>query len=174
MSVVVICGPMFAGKTLNLIEKYNDANSSIILKPVIDNRYSEKNVVTHCGKVAPCTLVETSWDMDVIPHGIHNVLLDEVQFMEVESTVNNVVRLMQKGINVAAAGLDQDSFGKPFETTCMLMGLADTVHKIKGKCFVCGEPNATMTYRKNNSNSDRVAVGGTEMYECRCVQHWME
>ena len=54
----VICGCMFAGKTEELIRRINVLSYAkkniIVFKPAIDNRYSEKEIVSHAGTKVPC------------------------------------------------------------------------------------------------------------------------
>ena len=66
------------------------------------------------------------------------VFLDEIQFMDTNDTLSNVEIILNKGIDVVCAGLDQDSRGKPWETSSMLLGLSDKILKIYGFCNVCG------------------------------------
>ena len=66
------------------------------------------------------------------------VFLDEIQFMDTNDTIKNVETILSKGIDVVCAGLDQDSRGKPWETSSMLLGLSDKIVKIYGFCNVCG------------------------------------
>ena len=78
--------------------------------------------------------------------------------------------LAQKGIDVVCSGLDQDSRGKPWETSSLLLGLADKITKIYGFCNICGQ-EATKTFRKIKGG-DRTKVGASNIYEPRCLKHW--
>ena len=68
------------------------------------------------------------------------------------------------------AGLDQDSRGKPWETSSFLLALSDKITKIYGFCNVCGL-EATKTYRKIEGG-ERTQVGAANIYEPRCLKHW--
>ena len=98
------------------------------------------------------------------------VFLDEIQFMDTKETLNNVDIILNNGIDVVCAGLDQDSRGKPWETSSMLLGLSDKIVKIYGFCNVCGV-EATKTYRKT-LGGERTQVGAANIYEPRCLKHW--
>ena len=98
------------------------------------------------------------------------VFLDEIQFMDTKDTLSNVEIILNKGIDVVCAGLDQDSRGKPWETSSMLLGLSDKIVKIYGFCNVCGL-EATKTFRKT-SGGERTQVGAANIYEPRCLKHW--
>ena len=52
-----------------------------------------------------------------------DVVFDEIQFMDTEKTLKNVEIILNNGIDVVCAGLDQDSRGKPWETSSMLLGI---------------------------------------------------
>ena len=84
--------------------------------------------------------------------------------------LDNVEKILNKGIDVVSSGLDQDSRGRPWETSSMLLGLSDKIIKIYGFCNVCGM-EATKTYRKTQGG-DRTQVGAADIYEPRCLKHW--
>ena len=107
---------------------------------------------------------------NLMPYNYHTVFIDEVQFMDTETTLAVVHDMLTNGVNVVAAGLDQDSRGQPFETTAMLLALSDKVDKIQAICTSCGQV-ATKTQR-SEATGDRVAVGSIGMYEPRCLNHW--
>ena len=98
------------------------------------------------------------------------IFLDEIQFMEPSQTIENVEIMLNSKIDVVCAGLDQDSRGKPWETSSFLLGLSDKITKIYGFCNVCGF-EATKTYRKIQGGS-RTQVGAANIYEPRCLKHW--
>ena len=60
------------------------------------------------------------------------VFLDEIQFMKTDETLENVENILNNGIDVVCSGLDQDSRGRPWETSSMLLGLSDKIIKIYG------------------------------------------
>ena len=98
------------------------------------------------------------------------VFLDEIQFMKTDETLENVENILNNGIDVVSSGLDQDSRGRPWETSSMLLGLSDKIIKIYGFCNVCGM-EATKTYRKTEGGG-RTQVGAADIYEPRCLKHW--
>ena len=98
------------------------------------------------------------------------LFLDEIQFMITDETLENVETILNNGIDVVCSGLDQDSRGRPWETSSMLLGLSDKIIKIYGFCNVCGL-EATKTYRKTEGG-ERTQVGAANIYEPRCLKHW--
>ena len=90
--------------------------------------------------------------------------------MESKITISNVEKYLNLGVDIVCSGLDQDSRGKPWETSSFLLGLSDKITKIYGFCNVCGL-EATKTYRKIQGG-DRTQVGSADIYEPRCLKHW--
>ena len=173
-----IVGAMFAGKTSELLKRIlwakHQNKKIIVIKPSIDNRYSNEKIITHNDLSHECYSMsnwETTLKKFVFEKSkVDMVFLDEIQFMDTNETLKNVEDLLNKGIDVICAGLDQDSRGKPWETSSMLLGLSDKIIKIYGFCNVCGI-EATKTYRKTEGG-ERTQVGAANIYEPRCLKHW--
>jgi len=173
-----IVGAMFAGKTSELLKRIlwakHQNKKIIVIKPSIDNRYSNEKIITHNDLSHECFAM-SNWDavlkkFSFEKKNVDMVFLDEIQFMDTHDTLNNVEVILSKGIDVVCAGLDQDSRGKPWETSSMLLGLSDKIIKIYGFCNVCGI-EATKTYRKTQGG-ERTQVGAANIYEPRCLKHW--
>jgi thymidine kinase len=179
-----IFGPMYAGKTSELLKRIlwlkHQNLDILVIKPKVDNRYSDDEIVTHTGHRFPCLYTNKLMDLlEVIPVLNrqlskvllqHTVFIDEVQFFELDDLKLFVKKLQSNGINIVAAGLDQDSSGIPFESSAYILALSDDVTKIKSYCSVCGQP-ATKTFKINNSGN-RVEVASIGVYEPRCLEHW--
>ena len=173
-----IVGAMFAGKTSELLKRIlwaeHQQKKILVLKPLIDNRYSEKLISTHndisheCQTMVNWTSVKKQFNFS--KKNLDILFLDEVQFMKTDETLENINNFLNNGIDVVCAGLDQDSRGKPWETSSLLLGLADKITKIYGFCNICGQ-EATKTYRKIKGG-ERTKVGASNIYEPRCLKHW--
>lgn len=174
----VYTGPMYAGKTSQLLKRVlwldHLQKRVLVLKPAKDNRYAEESIVTHNQLSYPCISFSDFSDIDskynIMPYNYDTVCLDEVQFMPTHPTLKRVETWLSNGVNVIACGLDQDSRGVPFETSSLLMGLADCVSKMTSDCTKCGSL-ATKTFRIY-ADGDREQVGSIGMYEPRCKNHW--
>ena len=173
-----IVGAMFAGKTSELLKRIlwaeHQGKKILVVKPIIDNRYSEKFIQTHNNLNHQCFPMN-NWDevnnnYEINKKNFDMIFLDEVQFMESKITISNVEKYLNLGVDIVCAGLDQDSRGKPWETSSFLLGLSDKITKIYGFCNVCGL-EATKTYRKIQGG-DRTQVGSADIYEPRCLKHW--
>ena len=173
-----IVGAMFAGKTSELLKRIlwakHQSKKIIVIKPVIDNRYDQEKIITHndlshdCFSMKDWSHVNSNFKFN--KNIVDVVFLDEIQFMNTDETLENVERILNNSIDVVCSGLDQDSRGRPWETSSMLLGLSDKIIKIYGFCNVCGM-EATKTYRKTEGG-DRTQVGAADIYEPRCLKHW--
>ena len=174
----VIAGPMFSGKSSELLKRLlfleHAGNKALVLKPVVDDRYDPDRIVTHnklshpAVSVIDLELVKDNYTIK--PYNFHTVFIDEVQFFDPKETLWFVEEGLREGVNFVCAGLDQDSRGVPFDTTARMLALADKIMKITSFCNVCGL-SATKTQRLRKAGY-RVNVGGAETYEPRCHLHW--
>lgn len=183
-SLTVYCGPMYAGKTTALIaeleEGIEEQKNIMVIKPAIDNRYAEEDIVSHDGTSLQKTTGHKVRRLGVLEflekqelENIDLLLIDEAQFFD-EMCTKYVGEYLKAGIDVVAVGLDLDSEGKPFGSMPYLLSLANNVYKLVGVCSVCGE-EATRTFRKLTvSSTEQVLIGGSETYEPRCLEHWLE
>lgn len=178
--IEVVCGPMFAGKSEELIRRAKRLGFAkknyLVFKPSIDDRYSQNEVVSHDKrslKSISCTT--TSQIREYLNNYKENVvdaiIFDEVQFFD-EDIINLCEELANSGIRVIVGGLDMDFKGEPFKIMANLLARAEKIDKLTAICVKCGEP-ATRSQRLVNGEPARaddeiVLVGGNESYEPRC------
>jgi thymidine kinase len=169
---MVICGPMFAGKTSHLLVEAEKTNA-VLFKPSFDTRYSETDVVSHDGECAPAHAIRSFKDIASVGELERPYCFDEVQFLDGEryegDFVADVRTLLAHGVDIIAAGLDMNWKGEPFPITATLLGMADEVVKIGSFCNVCSSL-ATKTSKKTGGND--VELGNENIYEPRCNRHW--
>jgi thymidine kinase len=173
-SIEVVCGPMFSGKTEELIRRVKRAQIAKqrvqIFKPSIDVRYDVEDVVSHSSQAIKSEPVESAVDILLrLKDSTRVVAIDEVQFFD-ENIITVVTKLAARGYRVICAGLDLDYRAQPFGPMPTLLALADEVMKIHSICTVCGAP-ATRSQRLNASK-ERVLLGETDAYEARCRGHY--
>lgn len=171
-SIEVICGPMFSGKTEELIRRLKRSEIAKqkvkIFKPLLDDRYHKSNVVSHDAreiislpvKDAAALLLLVEEDMDVIG-------IDEAQFFD-DGIVNVCNIIANRGKRVVVAGLDKDFLGKPFGPMPALMATAEYVTKIHAVCIGCGDL-ANYSYR-TVPDTAQVKLGEKESYLPLCRQ----
>jgi thymidine kinase len=168
--IEVIVGPMFSGKSEELIRRLRRAEIGRqrvqIFKPVIDQRYSKNGIVSHSGLEIPSELVSTGADiLEKVAPRTEVVGIDEAQFLG-ESIVADCARLAELGKRVIVAGLDTDFLGRPFEPMPRLLAVAEEITKLLAICMRCGNP-AVHTQRIVASE-ELIVVGAGGMYEARC------
>ncbi len=168
--IEVICGPMFSGKTEELIRRLKLAQIARqriqIFKPAMDNRYSEEHIESHSEQRFACQPVASAAKiLELVSDQTRVVGIDEAQFFD-ESVVQLCQRLAFRGLRVIVAGLDQDYRGQPFGPMPALMAVAESVLKLKAVCMVCGG-HATHSQRLTGETS-QVVVGAGNHYEARC------
>ena len=168
--IEVIAGPMFSGKSeelIRLLRRSLIARQRVqVFKPRLDNRYSEGDVVSHSQMRIPCVLVERS--DEILPRldpRTEVVGIDEAQFFD-EGLPALCGHLANLGKRVIVAGLDMDYRGVPFGPMPVLLAVAERVQKISAICSRCGAPAA---YTQRLVASDElVVVGAAGAYEARC------
>jgi thymidine kinase len=167
--IEVICGSMFSGKTEELIRRLKRAkiaNQKVeIIKPGIDVRYSEDEVVSHDANSIMSTPVESSNSILLLTGNVDVVGIDEAQFFD-RGIIDVVQQLASMGIRVIVAGLDMDYRGKPFGPMPDLMAVAEYVTKVHAICVKCGDP-ANHSHRLSNSEK-LVELGEKDIYEPLC------
>lgn len=174
--IEVICGPMFAGKTEELIRRVTRMEYAhknfLVFKPSIDNRYSTDEVVSHSKyKKKAINIKEAKEILPYITDDIQAIVVDEVQFFD-ESMISVLTNLANKRLRVICAGLDLDFKGKPFGIIPSLLAIAERITKLTAICMCCGE-EATRTQRiidghEAYDDDPVVLVGAKESYEARC------
>jgi len=161
---------MFSGKSEELIRRLRRAMIARkrveVFKPIIDNRYSDHEIVSH-GDLRMHSQVVTSaaeitqhldWRSEVIG-------IDEANFMGPQ-LVDVAQRLADSGKQVIISGLDTDYLGRPFAPIPDLLAHAESITKTLAICVRCGNP-AKHTQRLRGSD-DLIVVGASDMYEARC------
>lgn len=177
-TIEVICGPMFAGKTEELIRRTKRLEFAkkkyLIFKPSIDNRYSLDEVVSHSNRKLKAINIDVKNPDQLkkfLTSDLSAIVIDEAQFFDV-SLVGLVDELAGSGLRIICAGLDLDFRGKPFGIMPQLLALADNVTKLTAICVRCGN-DATRTQRIIDGepayeDDAVVQIGATEAYEPRC------
>ncbi len=168
--IEVICGPMFSGKSEELIRRLRRAEIARqrvqIFKPGIDQRYSEDHIVSHSELKIRSECVRDAADVERrLDIRTEVIGIDEAQFLGME-LVELVIRLADMGKRVIIAGLDTDYLGRPFHPMPELLAVADEITKDLAICMRCGNP-AKHTQRLVASD-ELVVVGAAGMYEARC------
>ena len=167
--IEVICGPMFSGKTEELIRRLVRAQIAKktvhIFKHSTDNRYSEDYIVSHNKRRIKSIILGSSKKILEFKEKADVFGIDEAQFFD-NNLINVCNNLAKLGKRVIVSGLDKDYTAKSFGPIPQLMIDAEYVSKVNAICMTCGDP-ASFTQR-TTTEKDLVVVGETDKYEARC------
>ncbi len=173
--IEVITGSMFSGKTEELIRRLRRARLAgqkvEIYKPVIDDRYSREEVVSHDDRSIRSTPVDTAANILLMAWEVDVVGIDEAQFFDA-GIVEVCNQLANRGVRVIVAGLDMDYLGKPFGPMPALLAIAEYVTKVHAICMRCGNL-AQYSYRKTEEGG-QVLLGEKDRYEPLCRACYLE
>ncbi|KAJ4762766.1 Thymidine kinase [Rhynchospora pubera] len=175
----IIVGPMFAGKTTELLRRVQSELSNgrnvAVVKSDKDNRYGLSSIVTHDGaKMACLALSELSSFREQFGTEAYDKLdvigIDEAQFFEdLYGFCCNAAD--RDGKTVIVAGLDGDYMRKKFGSVLDIIPIADTVTKLTARCEMCGQ-RAFFTLRKTTETQTEL-IGGADKYMPVCRQHYV-
>jgi len=173
--IELICGPMFAGKTEELIRRVRRAviarQRVQVFKPALDSRYGNQDVISHNKNWVTAQPVKSAKEiLELLEPETTVVAIDEAQFLHGVAAVCN--ELANRGLRVIVAILDANFRREPFGEIAQLVASARQVDKLTAVCVKCGNP-AEFTQRLVNGkpapyNSEEILVGGAEAYEARC------
>ena len=175
-ALTVICGSMFSGKTeelIRLVRRAMHARKIVqVFKSSLDTRCETTVIRTHDDiRFNAYTVPDSKTLATMLEPGVQVVGIEEVQFFD-EGIVALCQRLADQGVQVFAAGLDQDFRGLPFSFMPQLLTLADNVMKLHAICKVCGgEASRTqrLVYGRPAAWDDpTILIGADESYEARC------
>ena len=149
-AITLICGSMFSGKTeelIRLVRRAMHARKKVqVFKSALDTRCETTVIRTHDDiRFNAIAVPDTPTLESLLEPDTQVIGIEEIQFFD-EAIVPFCQSLADRGIQVIAAGLDQDFRGLPFGFMPALMALADNVMKLHAICKVCGEP-ASRTQR---------------------------
>ncbi|MDX2474150.1 MAG: thymidine kinase [Candidatus Krumholzibacteria bacterium] len=172
--IEVICGPMFSGKSEELIKRLRRAQIAKrrvqIFKHGSDVRYDASSIVSHSQQtIASVAVTDVRQILDLVDDRTELVAIDEAQFFNNDIiAVTNT--LANRGKRVIVAGLELDFMGVPFGPMPQLLCCAEYVTKQLAICMTCGDP-ANFSQRLTQS-TEQVVVGAADVYEARCRLHF--
>lgn len=179
--IEVICGPMFAGKSEELLRRlkrleYADV-SFMVFKPKVDTR-SKTNISSRDGRTMKAIEFEDPYE--IFNHVLKNqqqpqvVAIDEAQFASTD-IVDVCESLADVGVIVYVSALDKDFKNEPFEVTSKLLCYAEYVTKLSAVCTECGAPGTSSQRLSDNKpvpyDSPIVQIGNFESYTVKCRHH---
>lgn len=140
----VIAGPMFSGKTEELIRQVKRAaigkKRVQVFKHKVDTRYGNDNKVhSHAGVSFESDLVARASEIiKKLDPKTEIIAIDEAQWFG-EELISIIETLLKMGKRVLVAGLALTFDRQPFVPMPTLMSIADRVTKLSAICTVCGD-----------------------------------
>ncbi len=173
----VITGPMFSGKSEELIRRLKRARIArqrvACYKPDIDLRYHRTSIASHSSQTHDALPIASVDELRDLLHpqldSTDVIGIDEVQFLSPE-IIPFALDLIASGKRLILAGLDTTFANEPFGPVPNLMALADKVTKLSAVCMVCGQ--AAIHTQRLGQSQELVVVGAAGLYEARCRAHF--
>ncbi len=174
----VIAGPMFCGKTEELIRQVRRAaiakKKIQVFKHAIDIRYGrDKKLFSHAGLSFESDVVTSPKQILKKIHPKTEIIaIDEAQWFG-QGLTGVIETLVKRGKKVIVAGLALTYDREPFAPIPTLMTMADKVTKLSAICALCGEEAVYHKRLTKNGNidphiADPSFVGKLENYQPRC------
>ncbi len=179
MSIDIILGPMFAGKSsavIRTVNRYKVLGWKICcISHASDNRYSEDAMLMNHDKFGvPCEKWASLMAHISEPVFLASklVIIDEAQFFPdlrdfVEYAADHL------GKDVLVVGLDGDANRKPFGQILECIPLADNVTKLKAFCKECGDGTEAIFSFCKKVKQEQILVGGADIYVPLCRKHYI-
>jgi thymidine kinase len=161
----IILGPMFSGKSTMLLNRYRRykiaGKKCLLVKYAKDNRYSDKEFVTHDNiRYEAISCNELNELKDIIEE-YEVICIDEIQFYidgahYADLWANN-------GKIVETCGLNGDYLREPFKQISLIIPRVDNITFITAVCQETGD-DAVFTKRLTKEDTQEL-IGSTENYK---------
>ena len=179
MELHLIIGPMFAGKSTELIRianRYKSIGKTILaINHSSNTRYGTDQITTHNKtSLEPCLITNKLSNVKDTSEfsSCDIILIEELQFFE--DAFENVIMWIEKhNKTIIAAGLHGDINRNMFGDVLRLLPYADTVTKVSALCKRCGDGTLAHFTKRISKDEEEVIVGGEELYESVCRKHFL-
>lgn len=186
--LTIIFGPMFAGKTTELLRqatRYFHAGATILfVNHSWNSRYGTLEICSHDGNIASHktfnsprvhfmrmnTLSEIPQEDNQMWDKIDCIFIEEGQFFK---DILLVKKWIKEGKKVFISGLDGDAEQKPFGDLCWLVPYANYLEKQCALCRSCGDGTHAPFTRRIVASDSQVDVGSADKYEAVCRKHFV-
>jgi len=181
MSLHLILGPMFSGKSTRLIQhirlfrtlRYN----IVIIKPDIDKRYSDTSICTHNQDMETCIAIPVDHISNVIETEEYKnadiIMIEEGQFfINLYKNVKHMLDVDKKNIYIAA--LNGDSNRNLFGEIYMLLPLCHDIEWLTSLCIRCKNGTHAIYSKKMDNNTEQILIASNDKYEAVCLTHYLD
>ena len=181
----VYIGPMFGAKTTRLLAdidrlKYK-GKKVVAFKPDIDKRYTVDKISSHnngtieayCISSAEEILTFIAKSEEEENERVHTIAVDEA-FM-IDNVDKVLINCFSLGYNIIVSSIQMNTQNKPFGNIKNMLPWATKINVCPAVCTMC-DKDAYYTEAlfdiENASQEDK--IGGKEMYEPRCAEHYSD
>ena len=169
MSLKLILGCMYSGKTTEILRIVNSLKHidevPLIIKTVIDDRYSKDKISTHNKQEYDCISVNNLYEVKNITNNY--IIIEEAQFFK-DLLLFVIDHVEIKGKNVIVVGLDGDSDRENFGEIHKLIPLCDDIIKLKAYCSRCKDGTLGIFSKRVSDLKGKVLVGSEGDYIAVC------
>jgi thymidine kinase len=180
-SLNLIIGPMFSGKTTELLriaKRLKSINMKVLMiNYAEDTRYSTTEMTTHDKESMPCRfvnkleeiLVNDKNDKSIENYKNYDVFcINEAQFFG--DLVSFCKEVLKNNKTVYACGLDGDYKQEKFGELIDLVPMCDTITKLHAFCAVCKNGTKAHFTKRICENQEQKLIG-TKEYIPVCRKH---
>ena len=167
--IEVFFGPMFSGKTSELIRRVNKHRANkqevLVVNYSKDSRYSDKDVcATHDRIMLNAHKVNKLNQIDDMVENYDVIAVDEAQFFD--DLVHYAEKWANIGKTVIVAALDATFQMKPFGKISELLPQAENVQKLHAICLDCGN---TASFTRRTTKARKIKqIGNEDIYKPVC------
>lgn len=167
--ITVVCGPMFAGKTTELIRYVlrcaHAERNGLVVRSTKDTRAPPAQLFTNAAGITELGVIDKQTqsyirvvtvdrlDQVRADATVSDIFVDEGQFFD--DLLAQCREWANGGIRVVVAGLLTNAAQKPFGQMCDLLGEAEEIAKLTAICNRCKADTATFTVRRTGADTVR-------------------
>jgi thymidine kinase len=176
MSLTLILGPMFSGKTSKMLEyyrKFKIKSNCMIFNHYSDRRYSDDDkLFTHNLIYESATFIHNIKDIYKLKNykDIQVLFIDEGQFFEDLHEVINIINRDNKVVFIS--GLKGDYKNNSFSNISNLIPHCDDLIMLKAICIKCEEMKDAIFSKKINPDNNIIDIGSSDKYIPVCRKHF--
>ncbi len=181
MSLELLLGPMFAGKSsalLSIVRRHRAMGWQVmVITHSIDKRYGDDpQIVNHDLQKIPAIACDALMPLQNHPEykQARLIVVEEAQFFP--DLVPFILEAVDKhGKNAVVVGLDGDAQRKPFGKVLDLIPHADRIQKLTAFCHMCGDGTpAIFTFaHQDPAVVGQTNVGAGDKYTPVCRKHYL-
>jgi thymidine kinase len=175
MTLSIIMGNMFSGKTSELIRRLKRlkviGKKIMVVNSAKDTRSPDEVLKTHDNVKFDCHKVYNLYDLMDKP-GFEEadiIAIDEAQFFS--NLKRFVEACLENDKDVILAGLDGDAFQRKWGELLDCIPLASEVTKLSALCKYCRHGNPGPFTKRIVDDTTLELIGGSDMYIAVCQKH---